>query len=162
MLQTLSANIITPKAFCKFNHIRASKEWQIEGSIQERAVAAQALRLLQGPSLAEKAGQTAEALKVRTEEAAERAKEGLKSAAGTARLAAQRAAGSPKGTAAAQQAEERAAEGARTTEQTVAQDAERVTSLYRDSQEARQGPQPGAQQPSAQARAPDVLLCLVL
>ena len=83
---------------------------------------------------------------MRTEEAAERAKEGLKSAAGTARDAAQRAAGTTQG--AAQQAKERAAEGARTTQQTVAQDAERVTGLY---SKGPQEPQTGAQQTPEQA-----------
>ena len=125
--------------------------------MQEKAVALQALCLLQGPSLAEKVVEAAEALKARTEEAAERAREGLKNTAGTARVGAQLATGTSKSTVAAQQAKETAAEGARTIEQTVAQDTERVTSLYRDRQEAPQGPQPGAPQPPAQVHAPAAL-----
>ena len=111
--------------------------------------------MLQGPSLAHKALEAAEALKVRTEEAAERAKEGLKSAAGTAREAAQRAAGTTQG--AAQQAKERAAEGARTTEQTMAQDTERVTGLY---SKGPQEPYPAAQRPLAQVCPPAACLSL--
>ena len=82
--------------------------------MQKRAVALQALSLLQessGGSLAEKAVEAAQALKARTEEAAEQAKEGLKSAAGTARVGAQFTTGTPKTTIAAQQAKGTAAEG---------------------------------------------------
>ena len=114
----------------------------------------QALCLLQessGGSLAEKAVAAAEALKARTEEAAERARESLMGAAGTARVGGQLATGTSKGTVAAQQAQATAAEGGHTIEQTVAQDTERVTSLYREHQEAPQGPQQGAPQPSVQA-----------
>ena len=86
----------------------------MECSIQERAVALQALSLLQEPSggsLAEKAVEAAEALKARTEEAAERARESLRGAAGTAGVGAQLATGTSKSTVAAQQAKETAAEG---------------------------------------------------
>ena len=74
----------------------------------------QALCLLQessGGSLAEKAVAAAEALKARTEEAAERARESLMGAAGTARVGGQLATGTSKGTVAAQQAQATAAEG---------------------------------------------------
>ena len=136
----------------------------MECSIQERAVALQALSLLQEPSggsLAEKAVEAAEALKARTEEAAERARESLRGAAGTAGVGAQLATGTSKSTVAAQQAKETAAEGTRTVEQTMAQDTERVTRLYRDHKEAPQGPQPGAPQPSTQVSTLVALLQVV-
>ena len=123
-------------------------------------MAVQALCLLQGTSggsLAEKAVEAAKALKARTEEAAERAKEGLKGTARPARVGAQLATGTPKSTVAAQQAQETAAEGARTIEQTVVEDTERVSSLYRNHQEAPQGPRPGAPQPPAQVYTPVAL-----
>ena len=67
-------------------------------------------------------------------------------------MGAQLATGTPKTTVAAQQTKATAVEGGHTIEQTVAQDTERVTGLYRDHQEAPQGPQPGAPQPSAQVQ----------
>ena len=123
-------------------------------------MAVQALCLLQessGGLLAEKAVEAAKALKARTEEAAERAREGLKNTAGTARVGAQLATGTSKSTVAAQQAKETAAEGARTIEQTVVEDTERVSSLYRNHQQAPQGPWPGAPQPPAQVCTPVAL-----
>ena len=112
--------------------------------------------------MAEKAVEAAETLKAKSEEAAERAREGLRGAAGTARVGGQYATGTPKTTIAAQQAKETAVKEGRTIEQTVAQDTERVASLYRDRQEAPQGPQPGAPQPSSQVYTIVALLQVVL